>query len=60
MRKTHRQNTKVKEMIIFKRINLKKILKKRKGTSGNGLKSVRNVNATRYGDMGLHLRTSKG
>ena len=47
-------------MIILASVNLKKILKKRRITCGNVLKSARNAMLTRYGDMALYWRILTG
>ena len=45
------------DMIIFRKLNLKKILKKRRDISGNDLVSARGVKGARYGGMDLYLPT---
>jgi hypothetical protein len=40
-------------MIIFRKVNIKQIIKKRKDTGGNGQRGVRDVKDLGCGDMGM-------
>jgi hypothetical protein len=40
-------------MIIFRKVNIKRIIKKRKDTGGNGLRDVRDAKEAGYGGMGM-------
>ena len=42
-----------RKMIIFMKVKLKAIFKKRKNTHGSDQKGVRSVMHTKYGDMGM-------
>jgi len=50
---THRPKQKDMDMIIFRKLNLKKILKKRKNTDGSDPRDVRSVKEPGYGGMGM-------
>jgi hypothetical protein len=40
-------------MIIFRKVNIKRIIKKRKDTDGNGQRDVRDVEDAGCGGMGI-------